>query len=271
MTLAGVTVAVLGAGRMGSAIIRGLVSAGASVVATGRRRETLERAARLGAEVTRSNSEAARRAELVIIAVKPRNYPEVAAEIAPVVKGKTVASIVAGVTLRILDDTLPGAHNYRVMPNIGALVMKSATAIALRPGGSKGANPGLVEEAFKTIGSVTWIPEELMDAWTALAGSGPGFLAEVADALILGGVAAGLPRREASAAVAQLFRAVADLIESMHPAQLRDEVATPAGTTIAGLHSMHRWAPRRMMVDAVLSAYRRCRELAGEVERSLRP
>jgi len=267
--LEGVRVAVLGAGRMGSAIIRGLVAAGAEVIATGRRRETLERAAALGARTTRSNTEAVDEADIVVIAVKPFNYPEVAEEIAGHVAGKVVASIMAGVTLKILDKTLPGAETYRAMPNIGALVGRSVTALALRDGGGRGSNWRLVEEVFKTIGSVVWIPESLMDAWTALAGSGPGILAEIIDAMILGGVAAGLRRDVATKAVAEQLRAIADLLEEKHPAAIRDEVATPGGTTIAGIHALSSYSPRRMLMDAILAAAEKSRELSEYVANEL--
>ncbi|AEM38872.1 pyrroline-5-carboxylate reductase [Pyrolobus fumarii 1A] len=253
----GVSVAVLGAGKMGSAIGKALLECGARVLATRARRELLGELARLGFEPIESNRVAAERADLVIIAVKPWHVESVAREVRDVVVGKPVVSIAAGVRLEKLRSLMPGAIVYRAMPNMGVLVGLSATALA----GDRNTDAArMVEDAFRCMGEVFWIDEKLFPAWTGLAGSGPGILASIADALALAGVAAGISRRDAERIVSLLFRAVGELLLTKGFQGLRDEVATPGGTTIEGLRVLEQGA-RGAIIDSILAAVEKARRL----------
>ncbi len=183
-------IAVIGAGRIGSAIITSLKKCfpDIKIYATGRREATLENARRLGAIAYRDNNYVVKESDLIILAVKPHHFPAVVQQVDKERwEGKIVISIMAGVRLVTLKKVLKGAKLYRAMPNINVVVGKSSTAIA-----SHEENCGdhrIVEEVFKCMGSVYWVPEEFLDIWTALAGSAPAFITEIIDALVLGAVA----------------------------------------------------------------------------------
>ncbi len=248
--------AVLGAGRMGRALGLAALRCGWRVVATRGRCDRLEELERLGFEATCSNREAASKADVVIIAVKPWLVERVAGEISGVVKGKPVVSIAAGVSLEKLRSLLPDAEVYRAMPNLGALYGLSATAVA-----GSGPSKKLVEELLACAGEVFWIDEALMPAWTGLAGSGPGILAGLADAYMEACIASGLAREACSRLVALVFEATGRLLRDKRPAELRDDVATPGGTTIEGLVELERRGGRAALIDALLAAVRKAGRL----------
>ncbi len=265
-------VAVIGAGKIGSAIIKALVAYGVPrVIATGRREETLRAAEKLGAEATRDNAWAAREADLIVLSVKPFHYPVVAPQIRGWVKGKPVASVMAGVRIATLRETLPGAEVYRAMPNINAIIRRSTTALAVDSNGER-RYEALVEELFKTLGTVFKVPEEWLDIWTGLVGSGPAFIAEIVDAMVLGAVAAGMPRDVAYPAILDALKATAELLEKInqHPASIRDEVATPAGTTIRGLKVMESKGVKAALMETIEEAAKRSAELGEEIDRAVR-
>ncbi|GAB6148751.1 pyrroline-5-carboxylate reductase [Stetteria hydrogenophila] len=269
--LGDVTLAVLGAGRIGQAIIKATRHCVSRVIATGRRRETLEAAGRLGAEATRDNAWAARQADLIVVSVKPYQLPAVALEIRGAVEGKVVASIVAGVKLSTLRQAFPGAEVYRAMPNINALIARSTTALASE-GNGRGPRASMVEALFKCLGSVYWIPEEWMDAWTALVGSGPAFIAEIVDALVLGAVMTGMPRDLAYRALLDALKATAEHLEERptHPLELRDEVTTPAGTTIYGLAKLEASGVKAGLMSVVEASTRRGAQLGESIDKAVR-
>lgn len=265
------TISVIGAGRIGQAIIRAAGRCVSRVIATGRRQETLEAARALGAEATRDNAYAARQADLIVISVKPHHFPVVAPEIREAVEGRVVVSIVAGVKLSTLRLAFPGAEVYRAMPNINALIARSTTALATE-NNSRRPNSGLVEDLFKCLGSVYWIPEEWMDAWTALVGSSPAFIAEIVDALVLGAVMVGMPRELAYKALLDALKATAEHLEKSpaHPLQLRDEVTTPAGTTIYGLMKLESEGVKAGLMKVIEASTRRGSQLGESIDRTVR-
>lgn len=239
------------------------------VIGTGRTEKTLENIERLGATATRDNREACRRADIVILSVKPFNLPSVV-EIAEEIREKTVLSVVAGVRTDFLESMFPGARVIRAMPNIDALAKASVTALSAGKS-ARDEDKTLAEDIFRTIGDVIWIPEEQMDPFTALIGSGPGLIAELIDALVLGAVAAGMPRDLAYATMLKLLEGTARTLEvtGMHPAQLRDLVATPAGTTIKGIYMMELRAVKAALMEAVQKAAERSHELGMELSHFL--
>jgi pyrroline-5-carboxylate reductase len=268
--LRGKVVTIIGAGRIGSALIQALrecYGGDVKVVATGRRDETIERAKMLGAEATKSNRDAVRAGDLVILSVKPQHFPEVVKQCGKDVwSGKVVVSVMAGIRLNTLKSALPGAEVYRAMTNINVVVRKGSTAIATHE--EKSPSRELVEELFKCMGEVYWVPEELLDVWTSLVGSGPAFIAEIVDALVLGAVAVGMPRDLAYKSILDVLEGTAKylMVRNDHPANMRDEVITPGGTTIRGIMVMEAEGVKAALMKTVEAAYRRSVEIGSEID-----
>lgn len=257
---------IIGAGSMGMALVRGLVQAGwASPEGLlvfdpdpARRRE-LEG---LGVRPAANNGEVLN-ATAVILAVKPQVAEAVLAEIAPASSGHLLISLVAGLTLARLEEALPSARILRAMPNAPLMVGQGITALA--PGSR--ATPedlAFARELFQAVGRAVEVEERLLDAVTGLSGSGPAYVAVFIEALADGGVRMGLPRALALELAAQTVAGTAAMVlsQELHPAMLKDQVASPGGTTIAGLHALEQGGFRGVVMDAVQAATWRARELA---------
>ncbi len=269
--LSGLRIAVLGAGKIGSVFIERLSGHVREVLATGRRPETLARAQELGATPLRDNARAASLADVIVISVKPHHLPDVLREIRGHVAGKIVVSIVAGVRRATLQEVLEGATVFRAMPHINARVGGSATAVA-DSSDYDPASRALVEALFRRLGTVYWVPEEWLDPWTGLVGSGPAYIAEIIDGLVLGAVSMGLPREVVYRAVLDTLKATAELLarSDRHPAVLRDEVTTPAGTTIHGLKKFEEMGVKAALMSVVEAASIRGRELGDAIDAEVR-
>jgi pyrroline-5-carboxylate reductase len=232
------------------------------------RRAVLQR--QYGVRVTSDNREAAA-SEAVLLAVKPQVLDAVAAdlEVGKTLKQDTpIVSILAGVPLSRLEAAFGGRPAIRAMPNTPATVGAGMTAIAPSPH----ATPEQVELAkkiFTAVGQVVEVPESLMDAVTGLSGSGPAFVAILVEALADGGVKAGLPRAIAAQLALQTVLGTAQLLQEtgLHPAQLKDRVTSPGGTTIAGVAELEDRGFRSAAIAAVYAAYQRSRELGRPVDR----
>ncbi len=228
------------------------------------RREAFARAT--GGQVLPSNRHVVAESDLVVLAVKPQQAADVLDEIGPAVKASLplIVSIMAGVSMQTIVDRLglPGCRLIRVMPNTPCLVGASASAYAVSPGAS--ADDGQrVDRLFNAVGRAFAVPEKLLDAVTGLSGSGPAFVFVIIEALSDGGVRMGLPRDLATQLAAQTVLGSAKLLleTGLHPGTLKDMVASPAGTTIAGLHALERGGLRAALMDAVEAATRRSAEL----------
>lgn len=264
--LRGVKLGVIGAGAMGGAIIRGLLARGRVA------REDLiyydpdaARQAKLNKlRVRAAASEAGvLETQVVILAVKPQVMPQVLAQLRGAAgSGHLIISIAAGVTLKTLQEALPKSRWIRVMPNTPMLV--GAGMAALAPGVR--ATPedlALAREIFEAVGRVEVVAEDLLDAVTGLSGSGPAYVALLLEALGDGGVKMGLPRALAHALAVQTVMGAAKLCleEELHPGMLKDMVASPGGTAIAGLHVLEEAGFRGLVMRAVEAATLRAKEL----------
>jgi pyrroline-5-carboxylate reductase len=217
-----------------------------------------------GIRVTDNNREVAKEADILILAVKPQALHAVATnlkldEIQP---QTVIISILAGVTLKELEKLFPDRPIIRTMPNTPATVGAGMTAIAA---GSL-ATPAQIQQAktiFSAVGEVVEVPEYLLDGVTGLSGSGPAYVAIMVEALSDGGVAAGLPRAVAYQLAIQTVLGTAQLLRDtgIHPADLKDRVTSPAGTTIAAVAELEKAGFRSAIIEAVKAAYKRSQEL----------
>lgn len=261
----------LGGGKMATALIQGLLRAG---LATPERilasdvlpeaRTALTHAA--GIVVHEQNLPVVDASDVIVVAVKPQAVKDVLEEVRDHVQPRhLVLSIAAGVTLAQLTAQLHmGTPIIRVMPNTPCLVGASASGFCLGVNATA-EDQAIVERMLSAVGIAIALPEGLLDAVTGLSGSGPAFVAVMIEALSDGGVRMGLPRDVASALAAQTVLGTAKMIleAKLHPAVLKDMVASPGGTTIAGLHAMERGGVRAALIDAVEAATRRATELGS--------
>ncbi len=173
-----------------------------------------------------------------------------------------IISIAAGINLETLAQGTGSTRLIRVMPNTPALVMASATAFACGTGVKPG-DKDLAAQLFGAIGKAFHVPESQLDAVTGLSGSGPAFVYLVIEALSDGGVKAGLPRDLATSLAAQTVLGAAKMVleTGLHTGQLKDMVASPGGTTIAGIHALENKGVRGAFIDAVVAASLRSKEL----------
>ena len=229
-----------------------------------------------GIGTTASNLEVAAATEVLFLAIKPQVFETVAlelsvgvdrpqdhnGEIANPKSEAVIVSILAGMSLSKLEQAFPGQAVLRVMPNTPATVGAGMSAIA--PGKLvQPADLELVKRMFEAVGEVVEVPESMLDAVTGLSGSGPGYVAILIEALTDGGVCAGLPRAIASQLALQTVFGTAKLLQEtgMHPAELKDRVTSPGGTTIAGIATLESNGFRSALIEAVKAACLRSQEL----------
>jgi len=219
------------------------------------------------------NEKVVRGSDIILIAVKPQGFAQLCSEVkmgtekGPYGKGKVFVSIMAGVTLETLVANL-GAHGeiIRVMPNTPALVNAAASAYAVNPFTDESAKPliPVVESIFNAIGLCCELPSEAyMDAVTGLSGSGPAYVYMLIEALSDGGVKKGLQRPLAMKLAAQTVMGAAKMVieRGEHPAVLKNQVESPAGTTIAGTSALEEHGFRNAVISAVSAATDRSVEL----------
>ena len=245
-------------------LLAGQVCPAESIWATdpiGERRDRLK--GQFGIQVGPANREAVAWADVVVLAVKPQMLPAVLSELGQILAHALVISIAAGVTIRTVAEQIAGAMRVvRAMPNIPALVQEGMTALALGSAVSED-DSRLARRVFEVVGRVVLVEERLMDAVTGLSGSGPAYIFQAIEALADGGVMMGLPRQTAELLAAQTVLGSARLVleSGVHPAQLKDRVASPGGTTIAGLHQLEQRGFRATLMAAVEAATIRSKEL----------
>jgi pyrroline-5-carboxylate reductase len=261
----------IGAGQMARALAVGVVRAGLyageEISAIDPSPAAIEQflAKVPGAHSATDHHRLAQQSDVLLLAVKPQHAARALAQLP---RGQDppplLISIVAGMPLDRLCQGCGNRRVVRVMPNTPALVGRGAAGIASADGVS-GQDRALVESIFQAVGFAVPLPESLLDAVTGLSGSGPAFVYEFVDALADAGVRAGLPRAIALQLAVHTVRGAAEMIlqTGEHPGVLKDQVASPGGTTIAGLHQLHRGGLRGLVMDAVLAAAERSRELGS--------
>ena len=264
-----VKLGVIGCGVMGTAIVSRLIELGTYQSAdilisepTIAQQESLQQ--EYGVQVTGDNQLAAA-APVLLLAIKPQIFGQVAAELAQSDPHQLVISILAGVSIAQLERAFPDRAAIRAMPNTPATVGMGITAIAAGKH-VQVAQLELAERLFRAVGEVVIVAESLMDAVTGLSGSGPAYVAIAIEALADGGVAVGLPRGIAEKLALQTVLGTAQLLNEskLHPAQLKDRVTSPGGTTIAGVAKLEQAGFRSALIEAVIAAAQRSQALGKE-------
>ena len=271
MTIDSRRIAVLGAGRIGEALIAGLISSGwrapADIIASTRRPERVtELGERYGIDVTASNVEAAAGAALVVVAVKPQDIDALLGEIGTAITpDQIVLSVAAATPTATIERHLAaGVPVVRAMPNTPSTVHEGIAGLCAGAHADD-AHVTLAEEALAHLGSVVRVPERHMDAVTAVSGSGPAYFALLAEAMIEAGLLLGLSREISTQLVIQTMLGTAKQLrdEGLHPVELREMVTSPGGTTIAAIRELESAGVRAAFLNAIQAAMVRARELAA--------
>ncbi len=254
---------------MGEALVSGLRAAGwepEEITLCVRRRERAdELAQQTGCAVFLDPAGAVKNRDVIVVAVKPRDVPEVLKSLAgQVAHTQTILSLAAGVTTQAYETQLGAVPVVRAMPNTPALVRESVTGVA--PGSHAGTDHlDHAREILGAVGTVRVMEESLLDAVTAVSGTGPAYVFLLAEALTEAAMREGLPRDVAENFVHQTIRGAGHLLTdtSKSPARLRYEVTSPGGTTAAAMHVLEEKGFRAVVEDAVRAAAIRARELGG--------
>ena len=264
-------IAIIGGGKMGSIIAQGLIAqkivSGKDITVTDidvARLEFLRKSMKL--KVSQDNEKAVKGADIIILAVKPQNMASTLAGISSAIdKSKVVISIAAGITTAFIESSLAAdVRVLRVMPNTPALIGEGAAAVA-KGSFAKQSDVQLAHIIFNAVGISVEVEEALIDAVTGLSGSGPAYCFLIIEALIDAGEKMGLPRDLAGKLAMQTMLGAARLCLSSdkQPAELREMVTSPGGTTVAGLKALADGNLRATIIAAVEAATRRSKELAG--------
>jgi pyrroline-5-carboxylate reductase len=266
-----VRVAVLGAGKMGGILLQAFLKqnlfAPDQIHATvGHAERALALSTQWGVDVTTNNREAASKADLILIAVKPFQIPALIEEIRPALtKDKTLISIAAGIKTRSIEESAGmEIAVIRAMPNTPSRLGAGAAALCRGRFVSQ-EKLELAERIFETVGRAVIVEEKHMDAVTGLSGSGPAYIYIIIEALAEAGVKVGLPREIATELAAQTAYGAAKMVleTGYHPAMLKDAVTTPAGTTIDGIMALEEGGLRVTLIKAVMRATERSKQLAN--------
>jgi pyrroline-5-carboxylate reductase len=264
-------IAIIGGGKMGSIIAQGLIAqkiiAAKDIIVTdidAARLEFLRKSMKL--KVSQDNEKAVKGAGIIILAVKPQSMAATLSQISSAIdKTKIVISIAAGITTNFIESALvPGVRVLRVMPNTPALIGEGAAAVA-KGSCAKKSDVQLAHMIFNAVGISVEVEEALIDAVTGLSGSGPAYCFLIIEALIDAGEKMGLPRDLAGKLAMQTMLGAARLCLSSdkQPAELREMVTSPGGTTVAGLQALADGNLRATIISAVEAATKRSKELAG--------
>ncbi len=257
-------VAVIGAGMMGSAIIKSLVKGGykGQITAVDLQVEKLKELEKIGVKTGSDNQKAAADSDIVFVIVKPGDVEKVLKETSKETKGKLVISVAATVTLSFLRKHAPEAKIVRIMPNLGAMVQAAYTAYCCEPNVTT-TDKQKVQTILKMMGECDEMDEKYMDAITAVSGSGPGYMSIIIEALTYAGLKVGLPRNIALKSAAQTVLGTAKLVIDLNedPAKIKDMTTTPGGTTIEAIYQIEQSQIRPAMIRAIEEATKKSAQI----------
>jgi len=254
-------IAILGCGVMGSAFARQLAKQGHQLALCDRRREVgMVLADELGASFFDDPNEAADKAEVVLLAIKPDQIEDISQQLEG--RKRTLLSILAGTSIAEMQEWFPGCQIIRAMPNLALIHGESIIALV----GDEDVDEELkrkVSELLDPMGMVFWTEEEKMDAITALAGSGPAFIIAIVEALVEAGIQMGLPVQIARSVALKMIQGAVSLMEHHegHPGEIRWRISSPKGTTIAGLNALEKEGVRSGIIQTVLASYEKAKDM----------
>ncbi len=262
--------AVLGAGKMGQALVAGLLASGwrkpDEITVTARSPERIaELSERYGVEATLDNGAAVAAADVIVLSVKPQDIESLLSEISDhVTPRQTVLSVVAAIPTSLIETGLSNdVPVIRAMPNTPSVVHEGVAGIT---GGrfAEDKHVALAAEVLSHVGRVVIVPESYLDAVTAISGSGPAYFALLAEAMIEAGILLGLSREISTELVVQTMLGSAKLLrdEKMHPVELREMVTSPGGTTTRAIRVLEQSGVRAAFLNAIQAAMERSQELA---------
>ena len=255
-------IAIIGGGNLGSAIAQGLIQSGftipGNIIITKRNIKTLQSLAEQGVLISDNNGEAARFADLIILAVKPFQIDEILLGIRDDLDEKKhiLVSVITGISILHLRDTISKPIPVvRAMPNTAIAIQESMTCLSALS--INGDQVNYIENLFNQLGKVAWVDEKLMDAATVLGACGTAFAMRYIRANIQGGIEIGFDAATASLIVAQTVKGAADLLlrNNSHPEQEIDKVTTPKGCTIAGLNQMEHQGFSSSLIKGIVASY----------------
>ncbi|MDR2707612.1 MAG: pyrroline-5-carboxylate reductase [Nitrososphaerota archaeon] len=262
-------VAVIGAGMMGSAIIKSLLKGGykGQIFAVDVQLEKLLELEKLGVNTGADVLKAVKCADIVFIIVKPRDVKSVLCEIRDAVRGKLVVSVAATVPLEYLCRHVPDAKVVRIMPNLGAMVQAAYTAYCC-DGNVTLEEKQKIQALLSMMGTYDEVDEKYMDALTAVSGSGPGYMSIIIEALTYAGLKVGLPRDVALKSAAQTVLGTAKLVLDLNeePARIRDMTTTPGGTTIEAIYQVEQSQIRPALIRAIEEATKKSGQIREKLD-----
>lgn len=263
-------VAFLGGGKMGEALVSGLIRSGGrsaeEIMVTCRREERMkELAEQHGVVATLSNPEAAAWAQTLVVTVKPQDMDQLLAQVGGhVTPDHLVVSFAAGIRTELIESRVPdGVPVIRVMSNVPVLVDEAMSVIS--PGAhAEDRHLNVAEELLTSVGKVIRLPEKHQDAVTATSGSGPAYFALLAEAMIDACILLGLSRDVATELIVQTMLGTAKMLRDtkVHPVEIREMVTSPGGTTISAIRELEQAGVRAAFLNAIEAARRRSTELA---------
>ncbi|WP_299539400.1 pyrroline-5-carboxylate reductase [uncultured Streptomyces sp.] len=263
------TVAVLGTGKIGEALLSGMIRAGwrpADLLVTTRRPDRAEELRTRYGVAAVTNADAAKSADILILAVKPQDMGTLLAELTPhVMADRLVISAAAGIPTAFIEERLAeGTPVVRVMPNTPVVVDEGMSVISAGSHATT-AHLGTAEEIFGGVGKTLRVPESQQDAATALSGSGPAYFYFLVEAMTDAGILLGLPRAQAHDLIVQAAIGAAVMLRDSgeHPVKLREAVTSPAGTTISAIRELENHGVRAALIAALEAARDRSRALAS--------
>jgi len=261
----------LGGGKMAQALAKGFIKAGltkgemmlASCLPSDEM--SIKEFKAIGSKAVFSNSEVAEKSDVIVLAVKPQVVKQVLPELKECIesKRKLLLSIAMGVSLKTLENALPtGTPIVRVMPNIPVLVGCGAT-VYVKNRHANDNHAEITRKLFSAVGLCEEVPESMINPITALAGSGPAYVYMIIEAMADGAVKMGLPRPLAYKLASQTVLGAGKMVlhTNMHPGQLKDDVSSPAGSTITAIHCLEKNGLRAALIDAIEAATLRCKEI----------
>ena len=263
------SIAIIGAGVIGGAVVKSLLKSGyeGKITVSEIQQEKARELEQLGVTLTSDNRKAARKADVVFLCVKPNVLKTVLKEISKEVEEKLVISTAAAVTINFCKRVVPKAHFVRIMPNVAILVQESFTAYSCDDDVTN-EDKEKVKEILGVMGIAMEIEEQYMDAVTAVSGSGPGYISVIIEAIVYAGLKVGLPRDLALISAAQAVLGTAKLVleTGQTPAQIRDNVTTPGGTTIEAIYEVEGSDVRQALMRAVEAATKKSEKIRKQWE-----